>query len=478
MAENRAENRARSGGKSAGARAMVAARRWAAAGLRRHGWPLVILSAAMLLAQALLIAHHPPIPGAPDSDEYVAVATNILSQGRFVDPLRTPGYPLFLAMVFLVRGGRDLAAVVVAQMALTVTATYEIYALAVRLTKRPYVASAAALLVGGNLYVLDWEFSIRNETLSFWTLVTLFLVAERLLHGLRPATLAWFGTLLFFAVMVRPFDLLLPAVMAGALALRGVWIGEWRAHMLRLGLVLLGVYGAILGYTQLNRAVTGYAGLSYASNVNLFGKVLEYRLQDLPVSPELAPIQRDAAEYVRERGPGPWSLTGRPWEFARAHGYDRDFYEPVGAYGRYVALHYPQYYVPATLREAAADWLTKPLLYAPVEMTRVSRAFVVVSQAVILLAYLTLPIVLTLLILRLRRERRDAAAFLSLMLVAVAVAVILMAAVGSYDETARLRSPVDWMPIVVATVTGWWVWTEIRARMAGARARRAVSAEK
>jgi hypothetical protein len=443
---------------NSGERAMTLVRKFSAR-LRPHRWPLLIVTTGVALVHVFVLLHHPTTLASTDGDEYLGVANAILTTGNFFDPLRTPGYPAFLALIFLIRGAHDFTAVFVAQIVVTIAAIYEIYLLVARLTKQRYLASVTALLVGCNFFVLQWEFSIRVEALAFWTLVTLVLVAERLLHGLRPWTLVLFGVLLFFAIMVRPFDILIPALLVGALALWGIWMGEWRTHVLRLGLVLVGVYGAILGYSQLNGLVTGYAGLSYASNVNLLGKVMEYRLQELPVSPELTPIQRDTAQYVRDQGPGPWSLTGRPWEFARQYGYDRDFYEPVGAYGRYVILHYSQYFIPATLRETVTVWSSLPLPYSGLDYQRGGLTFVTFSLRVFWLAFLALPLTALLAFVRLWRNPRDPLAFMLALLTATSLITILLAAAGSYDEPLRSRFPADWIPIVLLVLTVWWVWT-------------------
>jgi hypothetical protein len=453
-----------------GERAMTLARQFGAR-LRPHRWPLLIVTGGVALVHVFALLHHPTTIASTDGDEYLGVANSILTTGNFFDPLRTPGYPAFLALVFLIRGAHDITAVFVAQIALVIAATYEIYLLVARLTKQRYLASVTALLVGCNLFVLQWEFAIRVEALAFWTLVTLFLVAERLLHGLRPWALVLFGVLLFFAIMVRPFDILIPALMISALALRGIWIGEWRAHVLRLGLVFVLVYGAILGYTQLNGLVTGYAGLSYASNVNLLGKVMEYRLQDLPVSPELTPVQRDTAQYVQDQGSEPWSLTGRPWAFARQYGYDRDFYEPVGAYGRYVILHYPQYFVPATLRETVTVWSSLPLPYIKFDYQRGGFTFITLSLRVYWLAFLVLPVAALLALVRLWKNPRDPLTFMLTLLPATSLITIALAAAGSYDEPLRSRFPADWIPIVLLILTGWWVWTLARPGAEGLRAR-------
>jgi hypothetical protein len=435
-------------------RALHLIRQWAKALVARHGRALLVLSVGVVLIQAIVIAHRPPILGSPDGDEYLGVAANILAHGRIFDPLRTPGYPLLLALVLLARGGPDLVAVVAVQVVLTVAAAYELYALVFRLTGRPAHACAVALLVGANSFVLNWEFNIRAETLAYWVLVTLALVVERQLRNPRLTTLIWLGVLLLFEILVRPIDIFLPAVLLGGLAIRAVWMGRWREQGLRVAAAMVLVYACTVGYIALNHAATGYAGLSDASNVNLFGKVIEYHLQDLPVSPELTPVQHDSVQFAHNLGPDVSTMTGRPWEFARAHGYDRDFYEPVGAYGRYVALHYPQYYIPATLHEIVVDWLAPPVLYDPEARTIVSRVLDHASQLSLIAAYLALPLLACWLIWRLRHDPSDPTSFFLLLLAAAFAGLVVMAAVGCYDEATRLRSPLDWVPLAIAGILG------------------------
>lgn len=431
-------------------------RRAPLAALTPHLRPLLALGALVLLAQLVLLASHPPIPGGPDSDEYLAAAHNILVHGHFADPLRTPGYPLLLAIIFLLRGTQDLTAVVFVQAGLLLAATFELYLLAVRLSRRVWLACALAALFGANLLVIDWEYSIRPEALAIWTLITLFLLIERLLVALRTRTLLAVAALLFCAIMVRPVDILLPALLALALSARILWTGATRRHrreqIVRVGAMALMVYALTAGYVLYNGATTGYAGLSEASNVNIFGKVIEYRLQDLPVSPPLTPLQRATAQFVEAKGPGEWSIRGQPWAFAQQYGYTTDHYAPLAAYGQYVALHYPERYLPLTLREGVMDWLAGPPVYAPWHQWLASRALYALSRLVFQ-AYLLLPLLAVLLLLHLRQHPRDHVTFLLLLLLATLTLAIALAAVGCYDEAPRLRAPMDWAVILLTGIS-------------------------
>jgi hypothetical protein len=80
-----------------------------------------------------------------------------------------------------------------------------------------------------------------------------------------------------------------------------------------------------------------------------------------------------------------------------------------------------------------------------------------------------LPALAVLLVLRLRRDPGDQASFLLLLMVASLIATIVAAAIGCYDESARLRAPMDWVVIVVAGIVLYDLvsraWPAGRARM-------------
>ena len=86
-----------------GERAMTLARQFGAR-LRPHRWPLLIVTGGVALVHVFALLHHPTTIASTDGDEYLGVANSILTTGNFFDPLRTPGYPALLALVFLIRG--------------------------------------------------------------------------------------------------------------------------------------------------------------------------------------------------------------------------------------------------------------------------------------------------------------------------------------------------------------------------------------
>lgn len=415
---------------------------------RAHVVPLAVLSALIVLAQVAFYASAPTFIPYPDTTDYLNAASAILQHAQLVAPLRTPGYPLLLSLIFVVDPARHLGVVIGVQTALMVVTSYELYLLAFRLTRQPTVAAIIASLLATSFYVIDWQYTILTETLAFWAAVTLFLLVERLLTRPRPAAWAWFAVLSVFAIMVRPFFVYLPALLLLGLGAHAIWNRrQARPQLVAWCLSGVAIYACVAGYMALNGALNGYAGLSYVSNVNLFGKVMEYRMQDLPVSPTLTPVQQATASYMHAGGDPLF-----PWTLAQAHGYDRDYYEPVGAYARYVMVHYPAPWSAHVAADAGRVWIEPTFLYAPVATTHLNLPFRLLGRLTPAI-YLLLPLLTVLWLLlrwRQRDDLRDPRRFLMLLLLAGVVATVVMVAAGTYFEFYRLREPMDWAAIVVA----------------------------
>lgn len=405
--------------------------------LARSRWaPLATALALAVAAQVVLAATHPHIPSAPDSREYLATAAKIMHSGQFVDARRTPGYPSLLALVFLFAGWHNLGAVVVVQCLLCLLAAVEVYVLANRLTGHAWLACLAAAPVALNIYMLDWAYSIRDEAFSYWLIVTLFLTTERLARQVRPGLVAAFTILSLLLILTRPFEVFLPALILVALAARGALLGLWRRHALALGLSLLLIYAGVGVYAAINRVENDYLGISYVSDVNLFGKALEYHLADTPVPPAMQTMRQRAISYG-------FHGDGTPWDFARTYGYEGDHYATLGAYAKYVIpRHLPQYAV-GSLGDAVHVWLQEPGMDAQGSKSLLLTLLKFVARLE-LWTYLALPLVAVWLALRLRSGWRNPTTFMTTLLLLTVLASIGMIGFASFAEFYRLRAPIDW----------------------------------
>lgn len=437
--------------------------------IKPHSIPLAIVLLACAIGQAAILQQQVNILQWPDTVQYLAVERRILTAHQFADPLRTPGYPAFLALVYGLSGGELYHRLELAQAGLMVLAAVEVYILAYRLCGRRWAACVIAALIGANLYILDWERLVLSETLAYWMLVTMFLLLERYLRTERTTTLIWLAVLAAAAILTRPIFIFLPVALLLVLVVWSARSGKLRKLWKGLALSFAVSYGLILAYMAVNAATYGYFGLSDISNLNLFAKVLElHRTYGMPVAganSQFAQFQHDVSAYLA-------SGHSDVWAFVQTHPrWDAHYWSIYGTYSIQVLVHHPSYYLRATFDDVWKAWTIRPGLWAPV--TKVPPWIHALSKISILQvrAYYVLPLLLIAMATRVwRRPHRIAEVVLLAMLVCVA-GQILMAGALDFTEYDRLRFPVDWAMTSVA----WIVTVDLLAVAAGALRRSATA---
>jgi hypothetical protein len=214
---------------------------------RSARWIALWVGIALLL-RLVWVLHLPATDGQlaalPDQCEYLSLGRSLLAGRGLVlhDPrfnadvlaYRTPGYPIFIALL-----GGSVRAVRVAQAVLDSSTVLAVYLLA-----RRWLAHERALLAAAIVAVNPW-------LIYFCGLV----LAETLFTALLAWGLAmgsWGMIALIVSVMVRPSALLLPILLAG-LNWRPGSAYDWRRAIIALaGLVLL-----LLPWAMRNHAVLG-----------------------------------------------------------------------------------------------------------------------------------------------------------------------------------------------------------------------------
>ena len=261
-----------------------------------------------------------------DTISYLEPGRNLLLHGRFVaegvpDLLRTPGYPLFLALTSLA----GLPAAAVANVLLSVFSVILVWRLGRTVSDDPRVALGAAWIFAFEPISIVNSVVLLSETLF----LALFLLSlERLtafLRGRRLPVLAVSGLWLAAATLVRPVTYYLPAALAAGLFLvlaRAHGPSPQRQKPIAGGLcwkapvvLLISILPWLAAWQIRNKIETGYGGLTSGSDVNLY----------FFVAPDVAARagHRDFTEVRDALGYGCGPGCG----------------EQVYLYPRYVALH-------------------------------------------------------------------------------------------------------------------------------------------
>jgi hypothetical protein len=137
--------------------------RFAVSGFLRRRWPLLVLLAASLIMRIFLFQSVIPRVHT-DSVTYFEL--------RNLDPVRTPGYPLFLEVIqffndLFTISPRYLRFIIFVQMFfLGLINTYLVYALSRLLTRSEVFSLAMGVIYNLDYFVIGFEFLLLTETLS------------------------------------------------------------------------------------------------------------------------------------------------------------------------------------------------------------------------------------------------------------------------------------------------------------------------
>lgn len=428
---------------------------------RRILWPLAapVFAAALaaVLVRLLLMAAalwHGGFDTLIQSDtgSYLRPGSNLLLHGQFAsggvpEIDRTPGYPLFLALLSC---AGPLAASL-AQVILSAASVVLVYRIARALYAGERVALLAAWLVAFEPLTAVYSVVLLSETLFLFLLL---LALERLIAFLstyRLRLLAVSGLALAAAAYVRPIAYYLPFVLAIglAVALRRVPILRWKAP----AVLLLCSIPWLAAWQLRNYLETGFAGFSSVQPQDLYyfsaGGVTA-RLQHRPLAQVDSDLGYDSDAVLLARHPdaASWTRAQRlafmrsdalaviaqnPYLFFRTHlaGMMRTAFNPgasalVGLFG-----------APVDSRVLNSTLDLGPFRAASQVMHNFpAQAAVMVVLAVVLFAFYALA-------LRGLLLRRLPAVFLVLLL---GVAFYFLLLSGGAPGSARFRLP--YMPIV------------------------------
>jgi hypothetical protein len=437
-----------------------------------HGTRALCSGFALLIAAALLVAadylNHPAPDTNPDTNGYLNVARHILDNGNPIGTSRTPGYPSFIALLWLLSGSRQLEVISIGQGCLFVLAALEVYLLAWMLWKRPWIGLIVGLVIVSNIYLLGYIKPIIVEPFSLWLAVSLALAAVWYTRRVSARRLWLVAVLLLLAFLSRPEWVYFPPLLLAFLLMIAARRGCFRRLLPHALAALLVLYGLLGLYIYENSIQYGFTGITFIQNVNLLGKVLEYHMQN-EAPPQYAAVaqQIDAAlahpqarsldPYVVERydpalGKNDWALAGS-FSLAVIEAHPLEYLlKSLPAIVRLPVGFYPY---SRLARNGPFGWE----LY---QAQRLSRLLYYAEASFPLWA------IGWLLLFCWRRATRLPAVEAMSAVLLIVLYQLTLDALGAYVDFRRFRTPIE--PLVVLVVWGstlWslaWLWRRFRTR--------------
>jgi hypothetical protein len=193
---------------------------------------IVFIGAAMANLASLLASQ---LWVYPDSIDYIQLAGGIADRFDLTNELflvRTPGYPLFLAIIFWMFGASSPSVILVAQHAMAVATAVLTAAIAWRLTSRRTTAALAGILCACSLQILAYANLVLTETPYMLTFIAAVYCLVRYHQHEERRWLVAASLLSGVGYLLRPVALYLVAVCAAA-ALRRAWTMRRAPHLAR-----------------------------------------------------------------------------------------------------------------------------------------------------------------------------------------------------------------------------------------------------
>jgi 4-amino-4-deoxy-L-arabinose transferase-like glycosyltransferase len=247
---------------------------------RRYLSLILGLSLVFKLAIFFLAANVNPGGILPNEDalEYQQLAENLVHSGAFsrspkapfhAETIRTPGYPLFHALIYHLFGGHPHLAIVI-QIVLSLATIYCVYRITALLFHERAGVLAAALMALDPVSIL-YSQQLMTETLfAFCLTVSAFFFVKALKAERGYADYAWGSFFLATATYTRPVSYYLGVIVPLAFFLYWLVTGH-RTKAVKTFLVVLLIQVICVGGWQVrNYMQSGSAEFSYIKNVQLF----------------------------------------------------------------------------------------------------------------------------------------------------------------------------------------------------------------
>lgn len=296
----------------------------------------------LLFISLTTVAYYLAYPGVDinaDSPTYLSAAERLFVHPyQLLDPVRLPGYPLFLALIYAIAGHGNLAAVSYVHALFFILTAVEVYLLARHIFRRPLLAFIVALLFGTNITLLGYCKAIMSEGLAALLLTSLALAIVSFVQTLRLKTLCLVTILLLLLIFTRPEWLLLPPFLFLFLFMFAIKCKGNHKLFLFIGTMFVSlviIYGSLGIYSEQNAVRNHYPGLTAVSSWNYIGKVLQYDMQD-EVLPEQRVISRKLAACIVRIDRDPFHVLPCVPELSN------DQYDTAaGAFALSIILHHP-----------------------------------------------------------------------------------------------------------------------------------------
>lgn len=293
----------------------------------------LIIILGLVIQLLYYISIHQKVIMLSDSWTYLNGA-KMLQRGFYIDVYRPPVYLLLISLSgTLLTWQNYYIGVILIQVILLILDTIIIYKISNIITNKRYIGLITALIINLSMSVYGWNFMIMTESLSIFLVTLISFLAIKYFKNPKKVYFLSLISSLIAAIFLKPFFLFFPLLFAFIFLIKYFLLHDlkYKNQYKNLVLGLLVIYSLVLIYSYLNFVHNGYFGLTSVSNVNCFGKVLQYRFENKGNNIKLInDIKKAYASTSSENLVNNYYLE--PWNFIGKYGWRKNNYKEIGKF--------------------------------------------------------------------------------------------------------------------------------------------------
>ncbi len=276
--------------------------------MNKKKWSLLLFAVSILFSLRLFIFQEERIRPHGDGIDYLLVAKNISERGKFSDPVRLPGYPLFILMVKKMFFSEEKLETplqgkeyLLAQNILACASALIFFFLILRTTQNYIFSLLAMFFAFTNPFWIEFEGTLLSETLTVFFLLS-SLLCMKLFLGFRDKDIDKATKLLiasfilsFLLFLTKPSFAFLPPLFFLTMN-----IGRFNKKIFLSSFVMTGIFlGIFFGFSYHHQKRYGFFNVSSVGNINTFGKALQLKLwqderfKDTEISQVMSKIEKE-----------------------------------------------------------------------------------------------------------------------------------------------------------------------------------------
>jgi 4-amino-4-deoxy-L-arabinose transferase-like glycosyltransferase len=212
----------------------------------------------------------------PDSASYFNAVYALVNDGRIINPGRTPVYPIFLMVNFILFGYMELGPVVIMQALSGIASVAFVYFIMLHLTKSRFAAFVAGLLLATDLHLIAYDSFILTESLTvFMVIVTIGAFLRAIAGKFNIKGSLFLSLSILILIFLRPVFIFLLALTPLTVLLFFLHEKKWKPsiHFFLLFFIIVIIPYFLWCFSVKKKF--GFFGVSNVGNINVLGIILE-----------------------------------------------------------------------------------------------------------------------------------------------------------------------------------------------------------